>query len=127
MLVLDDPTLEEQLEYAKGIFLFARTDTLGDIPPNLSSWKQCVLGKQPITKSRKKLSPYHLHFDIIRIATEWEKHRKINNHDRDYIDTVCTKPIEWLARHAYVLNKWVAFPTAKPIIHNLRPRKRQRR
>jgi hypothetical protein len=117
MIVSD---LETHLEYAVKLFDNSRGDMMGTIPPNMNDYyKYSSNGRRQI--------PYHLHYDIQRIASEYKRRGYISKSDEAYLKKVYTQTDIWLCSHVYVLGKWWAYSKKKPKTHNILTKRSYRR
>ena len=116
MIVSD---VETHLEYAQKLFENSRGDMLGTIPPNMNDWHKYSSGRRQI--------PYHLHYDIQRIAEQYRIRGYVGKTDQAYLKTVYTQTDVWLCSHVYVLGKWWAYNKKKPKIHNIQTKRSYRR
>lgn len=100
------PDIENKIQYAQDIFENCRTEHIGTF-------------RLHDEKMQRRAIPYHLHYDISRIAHQYHTEGYINATDEQFIQTVYTKSAEWLCKNVYLLGEWYAYPNKKPKTHNI--------
>ena len=99
--------IQDKIQYAQDIFENSRTEFIGTFRLHDVNHD----GRRPI--------PYHLHYDISRIAHKYHTEGYINKTDEQFIQTVYTKSAEWLCQNVYLLGEWYAYPKNKVKTHNI--------
>jgi len=65
--------------------------------------------------------PTHLHYDVRRIISIWERDQLINHADLNYLQHINQHSTEYLMTHMYIMDKWVEYrPSYKFRNYNLK-------
>ena len=109
------PDLEHKIQYAQDIFENSRTEFIG------------TFRLHDVNHDNRRPIPYHLHYDITRIAHQYHSEGYINTVDEQFIQTVYTKSAEWLCKNVYLLGEWHVYPNNKAKIHNIQTKRSYKR